>query len=220
MRLLGMILFVTCLAGCVQATLPFKRATQPIQFRSPHLAEDVAPYAEIGERMIAGQAFIRVTGGGVATCAGNDAWLLPKTPLSEEALDIWRRGDGVYTNNVQSTGYKVTKRSRCDAGGNFIFEGVPALPHYVFVRVRWMGQSVGWDEGELTTHWLVREVDVSFQSEPRVILSRNERLGRFVVGVSSGAASFQNEIDAVGEFENKIDTVKFNAQLRAVAKLF
>ena len=162
MRPSVVIVVVACVAaGC---------NTVPIELRSPLTEAEVAPYGETGQRFIAGEAFRRLAGGSIVTCAGEDVTLLPAVKVVEEAFAIWRSGDEIYTDNLEHVDISGSVRwTECDKDGNFVFRDLPPEKYYVMTRVRW---SV---KGTLWGGMLSERVDLSSGSAERLILDDDDR---------------------------------------------
>lgn len=140
--------------------------TAPVPLQSALTAEELSFYAAAGDRSIAGQAFLRQGGGGVVTCAGEDAVLLPAVPVVEEAMRVWRAGDEVDASAVPRVDVAGSVRwSTCDAAGDFGFTGLPARTYWLAVPVRWTVAREG--QGGM----LARRLSLEAGSEPRVILA-------------------------------------------------
>jgi hypothetical protein len=161
-RVIGIVL-AAALAGC--------STTFPIQLRSDLTKEELAPYGERGERFISGQAFLRQAGGLVVTCAGETVTVLPAVDAVEEAIDIWRAGDEIYTVNLEYPNVSGSVRwVECDGGGNFIVEGLPAETYWVMVPVRW---GVG---KKRYGGMLAERVSLYHGPEERLILDEDDKL--------------------------------------------
>lgn len=148
------------LTGCVTA----------VPLRNVPTVDELSAYAAPGDRSIAGQAFLRQGGGGVVTCAGEDAVLLPAVPLVEEAMRLWLAGEEVDASTVPRANVAGSVRwSTCDAAGNFAFAELPARIYWLVVPVRW---SVA---REPQGGMLARRISLEGELEPRVILSGSDR---------------------------------------------
>lgn len=105
-----------------------------------------------GTNTIKGGAFMRQIGGGVVTCAGETVNLIPVTSYATARMKAIYDTDGsdgftginqtrmmTFTPDVE--GYQfLTRKTRCDAQGNFVFDKVATGSFFVTTTVRW---SVG-----------------------------------------------------------------------------
>ena len=100
-----------------------------------------------GTNTVKGNAFMRQQGGGVVTCAGSPAYLVPATDYAN-ARFLALYGNVDDTKSRASTKrfrfqpdapeyIKLTKQATCDSQGNFIFEHVADGAFYVTTTVRW-----------------------------------------------------------------------------------
>lgn len=100
---------------------------------------DAALHRELlapGPAAVAGQAFLRQSGGGVVTCAGSTVRAIPATPYISEALRLAWLGipTDVPEERMRENSYVVM----CDAQGNFTFNALqPGDWHFITV-VSWM----------------------------------------------------------------------------------
>ncbi|MEM8551591.1 MAG: hypothetical protein AAGF45_04370 [Pseudomonadota bacterium] len=149
----------------------------PIQLRSDLTRAEVLPYGEKGERIVAGQAFLRQVGGGLVTCAGETVTLVPAVKLVDEAMKVWRAKDEIYTVNLPYARVRGAVRYvECDASGGFVFEELPALSYWVFVNVRWRAPKAGYlDDGE-EGGLLVERISVRHEDKLRVIVDSEDKL--------------------------------------------
>jgi hypothetical protein len=99
-----------------------------------------------GPNTIKGGAFMRQVGGGVVTCAGEEVALVPATQYAAARMRALYGTDGEFGANTSRyvafspdiEGYAMlTRRTRCDAQGNFIFEKVANGTFYITTTVRW-----------------------------------------------------------------------------------
>lgn len=119
----------------------------------PFSAEEVAYINQRGSALIEGQAFMRQQGGVVVTCAGEEVRLTPAggyaTQRMQGLYDSTTSGFRSIYSAVQaddsSAEYQnysaATRKTNCDAQGNFRFEGVANGDYFVTTQVRWMAGS-------------------------------------------------------------------------------
>ncbi|KAA0911859.1 DUF4198 domain-containing protein [Pusillimonas sp. ANT_WB101] len=134
-----------------------------------------------GTGTLNGSAFLLQRGGGVVTCAGRDVELIPVTDYAADRLRwIYGRapaaGEVVRTDfmgmdrvNAQFTpdipGYHTHKRvTKCDAQGEFSFQGLKDGQYFVIASVIWFVPS---PQGGL----LATKVKVSNGKAAKVIMS-------------------------------------------------
>ncbi|MBD0864541.1 MAG: hypothetical protein GDA36_02480 [Rhodobacteraceae bacterium] len=161
------------IAGCTH-NIDIDRIELP---EGPFDTNEVAWIKRPGNNTVSGQAFIRQTGGGVVTCAGEEVSL---TPVSSYAT---RRIQAIYGNTTRGYnhyGYNRTDysdpdvdpkyfeyrlRSVCDAAGNFSFSRVPSGDYFLTTRV-W------WQVGNFTQGGnLMRRLSLSGGQEKRILMS-------------------------------------------------
>ena len=99
-----------------------------------------------GTNTVKANAFVRQQGGGVVTCAGSEAVLIPATEYAVQRIQA------VYGNTTQglartrvarfvpdSTEYRVLqKKTKCDGQGKFVFEKIADGEYFVITRVEWV----------------------------------------------------------------------------------
>lgn len=104
-----------------------------------------------GSATVIGQAFLRQRGGGIVTCAGSGAALIPATDYATELFTnaFGNREGGVAgffvmaPQNMPSDFLKYSRKSSCDVSGSFSFAGVPAGSYYLISQVTWyVGGSI------------------------------------------------------------------------------
>lgn len=162
MRLIAWVVVAAILAGC--------QKTFPIQLRSELTEAELLPFGEKGDRFIAGEAFMRQVGGGVVTCAGETVTVLPAVRVVEEAVKIWKAGDEIYTENLETANVNGSVRwTECDAQGAFAVFDLPPEKYYVMVPVRW-------GEGKKRYGGMLSEkVDLTYGSAERLILDGDDK---------------------------------------------
>jgi hypothetical protein len=112
-------------------------------------SSDLDTYKSAGTSSLEGQAFLRQNGGGVVTCAGEAVKLIPYAGLFKEAYDLSKSGKAPLPNgrnNITVVQYaeadptyeKLIKSTKCDAQGNFKFEGLPSGEWVALTKVQWI----------------------------------------------------------------------------------
>lgn len=96
--------------------------------------------------------------------------LLPETPYFQEALMVARGlRSPAFVEGVSVGHANVTRRTQCDAQGNFVFERLPTARWRVLTEVRW-------DAGRIPQGgMLARSISVELQLDP-VIMSDADRI--------------------------------------------
>jgi hypothetical protein len=123
------------LTGCV-ATPPTAR--EPDRLRTPFVAADYAAFARDGTGSLRAQAFLRQRGGGVVTCAGSTAFLLPHAEYFLEWTWYMRERRRVeHDEQTMAALGRVIRRTQCDAQGNFGFDKLPGGRYIVITEVTW-----------------------------------------------------------------------------------
>jgi hypothetical protein len=94
---------------------------------------------QTGTATIRGQGFMRTRGGEVRTCAGQPAFLTPRSPYSDEThLFLSQPHMGrAPVQNTSPLASGFARSATCDAQGNFVFRDLPAGEWYVRVNVTW-----------------------------------------------------------------------------------
>jgi hypothetical protein len=100
----------------------------------PFDVSDVASWSGNGPSNLRGQAFLKTVGGDVKTCAGEFVVLLPATPYVDEVI---AKGKAAVSADVDSRLMTYSRKTICDAQGNFSFAGLPAQRWYVLTLVTW-----------------------------------------------------------------------------------
>ena len=101
---------------------------------TPLVLSDFAAWGGDGPSNLHGQAFLKTVGGDVKTCAGESVLLLPATPYVDEL--IAKESAGV-SENADSRLISFSRKTICDAQGNFSFARLPAQRWYVLTEVTW-----------------------------------------------------------------------------------
>lgn len=120
-------------------------ACAPMEIGTPFSVDEVRFIKRQGTARIEGQAFLRQMGGGVVTCAGSGVLLIPAGGYATELFSrAWGNPQGgtanVFVMGPESMpeGFKeYSRKSRCDAEGDFVFTGVPDGDYFVVSQVMW-----------------------------------------------------------------------------------
>jgi len=153
------------IVGCVR---------QPVQMQTKFDYSEHKPYADRGENTVKVQDFLRQQGGGVVTCAGSEAILIPNTPFFREAFKHYREIKKPQPAEKISPEFRsMVKRSQCDAQGNFAFHNVPDGSWFLFTPVTWQVRDS--EQGGM----LVREIKVANKEVTPVLLSETGRPDRY-----------------------------------------
>lgn len=115
--------------------------------------EEQAKYIkEQGTASISGQAFLRQNGGGVVTCAGSDVRLIPVTDYAEKRMLVLYGAFNdsstkmylpsaryvAFPPDYDSVSYvEYTRKSVCDASGNFTFTNIAKGSYFLTTSVTW-----------------------------------------------------------------------------------
>jgi len=129
------------LQGCAQGLF-----TTTIQVPSP-FEPDEAKYAMTpGPGSIKGSAFIRQQGGGIVTCAGAQVVAVPATRYATDRISAlygnihkgqYFGGDVKFVPDDPRY-LEMRRNTRCDAQGNFQFDGLARGDYFVITNVRWL----------------------------------------------------------------------------------
>ena len=164
---IGLAAIMFALAGCVG---------QVIETTVPFDPNEVSYITKRGTATIEGQAFLRQRGGGIVTCAGFEVILIPAGQFATERMtQIYGSRDGGRINvfgganqeNVDPRYLQMTRKTTCDAEGDFEFREVSNGAYYVFTTVTWqVGNSIVPEGGGLA-----RRVEVNGNRDVRVLLN-------------------------------------------------
>jgi hypothetical protein len=110
------------------------------QILTPFMADDFRTWSQAGKETITGQAFFKLPGGQVVTCAGESVSLLPATGYNTELEKLLETGKG-YPPNYDRQAHRFDRKAMCDGAGKFSFDGVPHLNWLVVVRITWQEPS-------------------------------------------------------------------------------
>lgn len=149
--------------------------TRRVQITTPYDGTEAKSLLKQGSNTVTGSALIRQKGGGVVTCAGNDANLIPATAYARERMHALYGSDskgyrGGVTREVifepEEPEYKENIRTtRCDAQGFFKFRNVADGQFFVVTSVLWSSGYVA--EGGV----LMQRVSLSDGQEEEIVLS-------------------------------------------------
>jgi hypothetical protein len=162
-RGIGFVAALATLTGCM-ATAPQVR--EPDRLRTVFAMAEHEAYAREGTATIKAQAFLRQRGGGVVTCAGSSAALLPHTEYFLEST--WyakERRQLEHSPEAKVHLPKIVRRTQCDAAGNFSFDRLPAGRYIVLTDVTW--EVAGRRQGGA----VMAAVEVADSSTATVIIS-------------------------------------------------
>ena len=155
--------------------LPACAANPPVTvvISAPWDGEAAARQLEPGPNTIKGNGFMRQRGGGVVTCAGQEASLIPATDYAAERMyaiygsknsGTARSRNIVFVPDVPEY-HKLVRRTKCDSQGNFQFEEVADGDYFVLTRAYW--EVRGATQGGL----LMQRASVSGGKTVSVVLS-------------------------------------------------
>jgi hypothetical protein len=112
---------------------------------------DIAWSKRQGTGVVSGQGFMRQQGGGVVTCAGDEVALTPVAAYSTERMAILYNSTNKGYNTIGFGARHITappqeyllssKRSTCNAQGNFSFSALAPGEYYVTTRVAWVAAN-------------------------------------------------------------------------------
>lgn len=136
------------MAACAPQRVPVNATFDP---------QEAAFIQRPGNGTITGQAFMRQSGGGVVTCAGETMSLIPVTTYSTARMQIiygnTTSGRSVFGGPVPVDGppgySEYQKTATCDAQGNFLLEQVPPGEYYLVGFVRWMAGNIPQGGGQM-----------------------------------------------------------------------
>lgn len=142
------------LSGCVATNPP-----RVVVIDTPFDAALATKRLAKGANTIKGSALMRQQGGGVVTCAGRDAELIPDTPYSALRMaaiygsasnGFVRVGTPHVAFNPDFTEYRALRRkATCDAQGYFRFGDVADGTFFVITTVAWMAGQYSQQGGGL-----------------------------------------------------------------------
>jgi hypothetical protein len=139
-KILLTVCIILAITGCALPQVP----TIPISA----IFDVAAAKAQLvdGTNTIRGSGFMRQKGGGVVTCAGQPVYLVPATSYATERVRLLygstekgvNSGSRNYRFNPDPPEYRsLTKTSRCDSQGSFVFERVADGDFYINTLVFW-----------------------------------------------------------------------------------
>lgn len=101
-----------------------------------------------GDNIIEGSAFMRQSGGGVVTCAGETVYLMPATGYAKERIKyLYGSVEGGRLVSIASrpefrpnhpTYHSDRLNTQCDAQGEFVFNNIQDGEYYVLTQVVWV----------------------------------------------------------------------------------
>lgn len=136
---LSLLVIAFCITGCVQPQAPIT-----VTLNSTFNEEEAKSLLIDGTNTIQGNAFMRQSGGGIVTCAGNEVSLVPITAYATERIvALYGNSEmGISQRKLlfmpNSEAYKnLVKNVKCNSQGNFKFEKVADGTFYVTASVLW-----------------------------------------------------------------------------------
>lgn len=146
MRSVIMVVIVFMISGC--ATMFPMPKIEKVSMTSTFKPEQAAYVLEKGANTVTGQSFLKTVAGGIKTCAGNEAELIPVSDYSTEIMvfsfgntegGFSSANDGfIKTLDVQDKRWlDYRKVTYCDAQGNFKFTDVHDGEYYIRTLVVW-----------------------------------------------------------------------------------
>jgi hypothetical protein len=136
---IALVLAVSAIAGC--AVQP-KQVAVYSNFDEVQARELIQP----GANIVSGSALIRQNGGGVVTCAGLEVMLIPRTAYAEERFStLYGNTQRGYNPVFRTIDFvpnppeylQLTKRTLCDAQGNFAFNDVADGEFFLASMITW-----------------------------------------------------------------------------------
>lgn len=139
-----------------------------------------------GQGVLIGNAFMRQQGGGVVTCAGSPVFVIPATAYAIERMQSLYQGpvlanatsfrkslDAQYDTLVRKFApdppayTELTRRTTCDAQGNFSFNGLKDGRYFVSTAVSWSTGSWRQQGGNLAS-----QVEIKGGRADRLVMAR------------------------------------------------
>lgn len=114
-----------------------------VEYDEKHASSLMLP----GANAVKGSGFIRQQGGGVVTCAGQNVYLVPATNYAKARMRSLYGNDtkgfrsALFSLKIEGEPPNYTKlvhTTRCDAQGNFLFEGIADGEFYATTAVLWV----------------------------------------------------------------------------------
>lgn len=111
---------------------------------------DYAPWAGKGDASLQGQGFLTTNGGDVKTCAGQEVRAIPANAADVGLITAISEGDRLILADPKfpNLSHVNTRRTVCNAQGNFEFDNLPPQSWIIETRVVW---EVPNDYGGVTT---------------------------------------------------------------------
>jgi hypothetical protein len=140
--------------GCSSKPLPPDKP----QFDSlPH-----APYLAQGTSVIRGQVLLREKGDAPIPCSDTPMIATPATTYFRQVIRLAAMGQMPLVGDDIDPDYRsIVHIARCDAGGNFAFDGLPPGDWFVVATVNWAVRSA--PEGSLLYYRLRLKKDETIQ---------------------------------------------------------
>jgi hypothetical protein len=186
-------------SGCsyLKAKPPMTQAPSKPAAAAPEYIKMVSQFNEVeakrllrrGKNSIRGNAFLRQTGGGVVTCAGEKVFLVPSTEYTRERMTYdysdategyhptpkllsWEAYQAVKIPHEPKENSKYVKSMRettCDARGDFEFNNVADGEFFVTTNVSW--KVAGEEQGG----GLMKRVSVAGGETSAMVISQPSR---------------------------------------------
>ena len=143
-RLALQLLTLVAIVGCTHT--PGPPQTKYAYLAASFDSRGAAQMIEGGQNTVKGNAFMRQQGGGVVTCAGEEVTMIPATAYAQLRMQYvygnTKSGVVKYMPNVEffpnpDEYQNLTRRTRCDSQGNFLFERVADGDFYFVTSVNW-----------------------------------------------------------------------------------
>ena len=148
-------------------------ATQPYIYKTIGIydSSEVEWSKLSGNSKIFGSGFLRQSGGGVVSCAGNEVSLIPASSYANERLNYLfgnlQKGynPNRYIDEASSSYLDDMRVTICDVDGKFEFNDIPSGVYYVTTRVEWMVGNSGQGGS------LMQKVEIGQNESRRVVLT-------------------------------------------------
>lgn len=165
------------IVGCV-ANQP------PIVLQSSFNENQAKELLKNGNNKISGNAFMKQSGGGVVTCAGQKVVLIPKTNYAEERMShiygSTDRGAVFYKfNNIRTPKFAnnepsfttFVKETICDSSGNFEFSNLADGDFFITTLITWNVGDPSMSINARQGGHLMQKVNVQNGETKKVIIS-------------------------------------------------
>jgi hypothetical protein len=114
-----------------------------VTIEEPFDVEQATRWLQPGANTIKGNAFMRQQGGGVVTCAGSTVMLIPATAYATARVRAVYGTASLAQRPVRFTPdyalyEQLTRKTRCDAQGHFVFDSVADGEFFALTQVLWV----------------------------------------------------------------------------------